>query len=209
MPADAPPERGLTVKETLEKLKRRVASLERLGYAVAALEVIARVLEREPQNAYYRFLRAENLRVIGRNDTVEKELLELVALVPAERKYLVHLSLGRFHTDHGRLAQAEEQYRRALALNPNTTVTYVFLATVLTRSDRFDEAYDVLTSGLHAEGDRDEVLLNMGNVKRALGEYDLASSHYQEALRLTPDYPKAQSAIADLKCRTRYLSRGH
>ena len=188
----------------IDALKSRVAAFRSRDYDVAALAVIERILELEPANVYQRFLRADTLRIIGRKREAEAELRDVLPRVPEERRYNVHLSLGRLYADSGRFPDAERQYRLAMSLDPSTTVPFVLLAGILSGGERLSEAYAVLESGLRAEGDLDEVLLNMGNVKRAMGKYDEARLHYAASLKHSPGYEPAHRALADLNARDQF-----
>src|SRR5205085_7991485 len=84
--------------------------------------------------------------------------------------------------------EAESWFRRATEDHPDHTAPWVFLGTLMSRQERLHEALEVFHKGLSALPDRDEVWLNIGNVNRALGNYDAAKAAYEAAVRLTPDY---------------------
>jgi len=65
--------------------------------------------------------------------------------------------------------------------------------------EKFDEAIKILLKGLKAQGDRDEVYLNLGLIKRSQRQYGKARSYLLKALAITPNYPSAKQALADVE----------
>jgi hypothetical protein len=68
--------------------------------------------------------------------------------------YLAHLFLGRVHEDAGRLEQAIEYYRLALALEPSSQAGAVALSHALRRAGEVEEAREVLRRALAFAGRR-------------------------------------------------------
>jgi tetratricopeptide (TPR) repeat protein len=68
--------------------------------------------------------------------------------------YLAHLFLGQVHEDSGRLAQAVEQYRLSLALDPSAQTAAVALSHALHSAGEGEEARGVLRQALALAGRR-------------------------------------------------------
>src|SRR5580765_1960114 len=146
-----------------------------------------------------RYLYAQNLLRVGRSSDAEKQLVAL-SMHPLKKQWLMDLSLGEIETTRGNLTKAEAFFREALKKNPESTVPYVYLGGALAHQERFQEACDVLSDGLKAQGDINEVYLNLGNNKRALGDYAGARQCYLRALEFSSDhYKHADEALQDLE----------
>lgn len=97
--------------------------------------------------------------------------------------------LGWLHQQRRELAIAAEEYRRALALNPNPPLTYLLtlnLATVLAESGNRGAALEKLHAAIAMAPDRYEAYHNAALVSSALGHADEAMAFISVAARLAP-----------------------
>jgi tetratricopeptide (TPR) repeat protein len=131
----------------------------------------------------------------------------------------VHNMMGVVHHDKGRLEEAQEEFLRALDLNPhyteaalNLAVTYNDLGeygkaqqvyrTAIARDVRGPDDVDGFAKGkianLHAELAQAYLDVGMPNVYRQTG--DLAAAHFEleEAMRVRPAYNAARVAMGIL-----------
>jgi predicted Zn-dependent protease len=167
-------------------------------FSVAAIVLLEKYLPDHPEHTAARYIYAQNLLRVGRMSDAEKQLLAL-SMHPLKKPWLVDLSLGEIESSRGNLQKAEEYFREALKKNPKCTVPYVYLAGALAHQERFQDACDILSEGVKTEGDVDEVYLNLGNNKRALGDYIAARQCYLRALEFSADrYKAAEEALLDL-----------
>jgi len=162
---------------------------------------LLRQIEREGKlSDFGRFLLADCLRIIGRCTeamAIFRELLE--DHVPEEKKWGVYLRIGMIHAERGELADAELAYRMAVKLRGETTVTWIYLSTILTRMERFEEACAILSEAIAREGDKDEAYLNLAYAMRALERLEDARTALQAALKINPDYDEAYAALRDVE----------
>jgi protein O-GlcNAc transferase len=63
---------------------------------------------------------------------------------------------------------------------------------------RDPEAEASYRKALTLEGDRDEILLNLGYVLQARGDLDGAAQCYREALTIDPEYTEAKESLEDV-----------
>jgi len=143
---------------------------------------------------------ADALRLVGRRKEARQvyKLLE-EAKIPVDRRWVVPLFHGQTLFDVGLFVDAEQFFRIAAKLNPDTTVPCVYLAAALASQERFEDAVNVLQEAIHLLGDRDEVLLNLGLNLRALGRLNEAADYLQQSLSLSPQCEEAIEAFDDVK----------
>ncbi|NVO12856.1 MAG: tetratricopeptide repeat protein [Rhodoplanes sp.] len=91
----------------------------------------------------------------------------------------------------GRLEEAVQRYREALAVAPRSAIAHNNLANVLTLLGRIDEAAGHLRQALAASPTAVEVHNNLGNALKRLGDTTGAIAHYRAAIAAKPDYADA------------------
>jgi len=181
-----------------DKLYERAKEADETNFSVAAVVLLEKFLMLQPQNNMAQFRYAQNLLRVGRLSDAEKQLLAL-SKHPLKKQWLVDLALGEIETTRGNLRKAEAYFREALEKNAESTVPSVYLAGALAHQERFEEACEVLSNALRAEGDLDELYLNLGNNKAALGDYASARKCYLRALEFSSEhYKDAEQALQDL-----------
>lgn len=103
-----------------------------------------------------------------------------------------HASLGfyKFYYDWD-WAAAEQEFRTAIALNPNYALGYDWYGYYLTAMKRYDEARTVFSKAAELDPLSVRVSTDMGFSVYYSGDYDLAIKKLQGALQINPDYPLA------------------
>jgi tetratricopeptide (TPR) repeat protein len=187
----------MELQELTKLLKQLIREMEEKDHTAAQLELLTKLYSIGPCSSFFASKYGENLRMLGRCREAEKVLLSIKE-IPEERKYLLELQLGRLYRDTGRMDQAESRYRNAVKLNPSVTETWVLFGNLLLGLDRFDEAIDVLTNGLNADGDLDEVHINLGDCYFAKRDFITARDYYLKAQKIDPKYPGLDLKIADM-----------
>ena len=139
---------------------------------------------------------ADNLRLIGRFNEARK-ILRQIGEIPESKTWLLNVHRGQIEFDAGNFQAAAQHFEIALKQNRDSTIPYVYLAKVYARMQEDSKAIEILTAGLKAEGDLDEVYLNLAYRYRACGKYRLAKEALVNALRITPDY-EAKAALRDI-----------
>lgn len=99
---------------------------------------------------------------------------------------------------NGRLRAAEEEYRRALGINPERLEPRLGLGSVLGRLGRWEEAESELRAVLERDPQRFEAHIDLGNVLHARGARAEAEQHLLRATELAPDRPESWFARASL-----------
>ena len=101
-----------------------------------------------------------------------------------------HASLGfyKFYYDWD-WAAAEQEYRTAIALNPNYELGYDWYGYYLTALERYDEAKVILEKAKELDPLSAPIASDMGFSILYSGDYDLALKKLQAALQMNPRLP--------------------
>ncbi len=168
------------------------------GHSASAFEFFKRVIaiDSKKDSAIYRAV--INLLELGRISDAEL-YLDKIRRNAAPKPWLIEFVLGKLRVAQFRIPEAEKHFRNALNLNSNSTAPAILLADCLLKQEKFDEADNVLTKALKAQGDLDEVYLNLGLIKRATGDYKAARNYLLKALEITPNYSNAKHMLADVE----------
>jgi len=129
-------------------------------------------------------------------------------LMPADPE--PHLSAGLLHEKQKEFSDAEAEYKKALALdpqstNPQTSQAVIGLANIYMKSGRLADAEPLLRR-LAGERPNDAgIHLQLGRVLAAQGKKEDAITEIQGALKLEPKDSEAQRDLADLLAQSKKL----
>jgi tetratricopeptide (TPR) repeat protein len=109
-----------------------------------------------------------------------------------------HLSAGQLLERQKRPAEAEREYKQALALDSSSSDALSGLANVYMQGKRFAEADDVLAKLVALLPNDASTHVQLGRIFAAEGKIDKAISELQEGLKLAPHDEGAQRDLADI-----------
>jgi tetratricopeptide (TPR) repeat protein len=109
-----------------------------------------------------------------------------------------HLSAGAILEKENRFADAEQEYKAALAADPNASDALVGLANIYMRGRRFPEAEDYLRKVAEQRPNDSVPRQQLGRVLAADGKYDDAIAQLQAAQKLAPADKSVQHDLADV-----------
>lgn len=95
-------------------------------------------------------------------------------------------NMGNTLTVLGRLDEAEESYKRAIAINPNYSDFHNNLGFIFARSNKLYEAIKSYKEAIVLNNNNALAYSNLGNVLKVLGRLDEAKENYRKALVLDP-----------------------
>jgi len=104
----------------------------------------------------------------------------------------VHLLTGDLLHDAERLEEAEASYRKALAMNHNSSTAHHKLAEVVRLQGDFDEAIAELREVMRIYPDHYNAHYNLGEMFRLEGKFDESAKQFREYVRLAPNTPQTQ-----------------
>jgi tetratricopeptide (TPR) repeat protein len=161
----------MTEQEPLDALVRRAAAATEGRRFDEASELLARALERDPDNlraldilGFVRFFQ-------GRFEDAEQCCTRALSLAP-DNAY-AHKGLGLCLAKRGKLDEAIEELERAIALKPTWADPYWDLAVVLSGAKRYREAIAVLGRGSEAVPEAREELEGLSaRIAKQLGSLE-------------------------------------
>lgn len=107
-----------------------------------------------------------------------------------------HLGMARVYMAWGTLDQAEGEFHRALALQPENWIARLLRAQAQERRERTEEARADYAAVLAADPQNPEARLGMARILRRAGDGEGAAREAQAALGAFPDHYQALSLLA-------------
>jgi Flp pilus assembly protein TadD len=117
-----------------------------------------------------------------------KDALPLFQQIVAadERDHIAWAYLGSAQSSLGNAAEAEDSYKRALALKPELLAAAVNLGRLYTLNKNFDKAVEVLKPAVDKHPDSADAHFLLAEAYLQTGKYDESAAHFRDALRLDP-----------------------
>jgi tetratricopeptide (TPR) repeat protein len=100
----------------------------------------------------------------------------------------------------GELDTAAAELQRAVELNPGYCDALILAAQVAVQQSQPQRAGQLLEAALAHGADYPDVHMLLGNVRRTLGQFELARQAYRRAGELNPQLTAAQAALTALSC---------
>jgi len=140
----------------------------------------------------------------GAPETALRRLQGLQRQFPEESE--VALYLGYAHEKLGQNDRAEDAYRHALNLRPDSPRALLRLSTVLIRRKRYNEAQSFLESLTSKYPDYAVAWWNLGVLHRKLDQPKQAQQAWERALQVEPDNERIRSALMKLSVQLESVS---
>ena len=134
------------------------------------------------------------LRVWRDTPTLSEHILER-----APRNTQIRVNLAAALEDRGQFADAIEQYREAIRIQPDYALAHNNLGGVLMKRGRTDEAVKEIETALRIKPDFAQAHNNLAVALLALGRIEDAEAHCLEAIRLKPGYPRPLFNLANIR----------
>jgi tetratricopeptide (TPR) repeat protein len=109
--------------------------------------------------------------------------------------YLAYNNLGFYLSGQGRTAEAMENYRQSLKINPAYEDALNNLGYALAGQKKYSEAIPLYEAALRTRPNHAEVHNNLGNALSDVGRIDEAIQHYLAALAQQPDHAEAHNNL--------------
>ncbi|MDP1875696.1 tetratricopeptide repeat protein [Phenylobacterium sp.] len=177
-------------------LSRAVAALEAEDHQAGARLAI-QVLEQDERNGFAWYLLAIARERAG--DFVSSITCYESALALLPNQADVANDLGRLAFRMGMKAEAEKLFRHFLAAKPNHPEGANNLACAVRDQDRADEAIEILRPAIEANPSAAMPWNTLGTIVTEQGDLAAAHTFFDEALRLQPQFPKAQYNRANVR----------
>ncbi len=135
------------------------------------------------------------LRKLGRLSDALANSLKATELMPEYK--LAYNTQGLIYEDLGQDCNAESCYQTALSYDSGFVDALSNLASLYRKSERHDEAIDLLKKAELINPRHTMTLNNLGACYRDLGRLELACEYYHRTLEINPDYFESLSNLAE------------
>jgi tetratricopeptide (TPR) repeat protein len=125
----------------------------------------------------------------------DSEALFRHAVQVTRKNYLAYNNLGFYLSNHGKVSEAMENYRKSLEINPNYEDALNNMGYALAGQKHYAEALPLYEAALRVRPRQVEVHNNLGNALSELGRLDEAIQHYQFVLEQKPDHADANNNL--------------
>lgn len=123
-----------------------------------------------------------------------KEASELLKEVKSRK--IAAYYLGKCYQELGDYGQALECFERAKKTDSEEFDICMDIAETKRLANHSEEALKIIKSFSQSQGDNPEFHYQLGHCLETLGEYDNALNHYEQSLRLDPNYAKSLFRLA-------------
>jgi Tfp pilus assembly protein PilF len=153
--------------------------------------------EEDKNEAWQYFQQAYESQMKGELEEAAKLYKQSIELHPTAEAYTF---LGWTYSFMGRLDDAIEECRRAIATDPDFGNPYNDIGAYLIEKGQFDEAIPWFEKAMKAKRYESPAFphLNLGRVYERKGEWAQAIESYKRALALNPNYALAKRALGRL-----------
>ncbi|HUR27832.1 MAG TPA: tetratricopeptide repeat protein [Planctomycetota bacterium] len=174
--------------------RAHLATLQmRLGKRDEALTTLIEAFHVDPEHAGV--LNALEAELTRRKDREQLYKVFEDVLAKDPRLLLVHVEYGDRLLVDRRSAEAEAQYKAALALEPNFVPALVALARMYVVANRVNEAEPLLTRAMRIQSNNADVFTELGAVRAAQNRMDEALTLFSQALFFDPNHPRANGLL--------------
>ncbi len=123
---------------------------------------------------------------MGRNE-LANSILEQALVIEADNAELHYLNGVRLQ-ENNQLAQALQEYRRAVELRPDYVDARMRLGLQLLAGANYTDAVQQFDAVAHLIPDSYQAHLNLGDAYRATKQYDLAKREFDRVIQMRPSY---------------------
>jgi serine/threonine-protein kinase len=148
------------------------------GKPTDALSACARALVLEPDNF---FAQLGTITVLSQLQRLDEAAAAAQAMLARTPHSAFSDALGTIHLAQGKYAAAEQDFRRSIALQPESGTAYANLNTALLRLHRPDEALRIVQRGLLVQPSA-RLYTDLGHAQFARGEYVAAAAAFKRAV---------------------------
>jgi len=110
----------------------------------------------------------------------------------------VHFNLAMLLRSLGEFPEAISEFRQALEITPESSVTHLELGSVLLHQKQYEESVQHFLKAIHDNERNPHLHFQLGMAYRELQQQDLAYKHLQTALTLKPDFVYARQLLNEV-----------
>ena len=185
--------------DSYDFLEAKLAAAD--GKYDVALNLLDKVLARNPNDATLLYEHATVLIDAGRADRAEAELRKVVVIRPDfydAQRLLGRMLLDRAGNDRARVEEALDHLRAAFNRNPDDLSSGMAVAQIYLSTDRPAEAEKVLATLLERAPDQRAINYTYAQVLTKLGRGDESRQYLERAVLLDPTFTPAVLQLIDI-----------
>lgn len=110
--------------------------------------------------------------------------------------YQTYINLGEFLYSHKRVDDAEEAFLRGIRANAHVPEAYVKLALLYSSTKKTQQALDYCDHAIKLAPKKEIGFVGKGQVLMQANDFEKAISHFQEALKFSPNSPDIHEFLA-------------
>ena len=143
---------------------------------------------------------ADQLGLSGKLDKAE-EIVKNIRIndVPANFKFVYYVRMGMIYQDQYQIKKAIGEFKKSIKIGTEETYPYIFLAVLLKKQKKLEEAEKILLEALNKKGDIDEVYYNLSMIYARKENYTDAITMMKECLKIDINYPNAKAFLEDFE----------
>ena len=171
------------------------------GRKEASIEILQALARSKPEVQAVQLALGDGLRRDERFAEAARAYDAAIALIsePVARHWLLYYSRGICRERGGDFARAEEDFRRALALNPDQPQVLNYLGySLVDRGEKLPEALSMIERAVAAEPDQGYILDSLAWALFRLGRHDEALQPMEKASLLEPVDPVVTDHLGDV-----------
>ncbi|MCU0537196.1 MAG: tetratricopeptide repeat protein [Hydrococcus sp. Prado102] len=115
-----------------------------------------------------------------------------------DNKIAIIVNLGTVLRQQGKLEEAAQTYRQAIALDPNCAEAYNNLGSTLDSQGKFKEAIAAYENAISIKPDSAGVYNNLGNALQEQNDLENAIAAYENAIAINPDLAEAHYNLGNI-----------
>ncbi len=188
--------------KTRKQRYREIVSADNKGLNACTIELVESYLKDFPDSQGAWLIYSLALYRIDRFTDAKRALFKTIELTEESENNFSWLlcRLGRIYESSGHFHKAIEWYKKAHHSNPSEATFLIYQGVMLLRTEKFDEAADVLIKATECtEGFVDEAFYNLGVVRIVQRNYVEAILCFEKALGIDPKYKEAKQQLKDMK----------
>lgn len=131
----------------------------------------------------------------GQTEEAAREFKKVLEINPQHS--VAYLNLGNTYLRQGKLAEAAENYQRALSMDyrPIAADIHNNLGAIYSRQGRLPEAIQEFQKSIAARPLNEVAYFNLGDIYERMGDMDRAISCMEKAVKITPEFFQGHKAL--------------
>jgi tetratricopeptide (TPR) repeat protein len=161
-----------------------------------AIDAYEKVVELDPQDKSAQQTLAQLYRTTGQEDAALERMEKALELDPENTKLMS--TLGKAYYDRGENTKAIVKLKTLLKHTPDDVLAMEYLGGALQNEQKYREAIKTYKRIIELKPDHKKVLTDIATCYKELGDFPIARSYTQKALKIDPKYGLAFIVLGEV-----------